>query len=114
MLRLETPPSWILNLVTIGISRARWIAESNQRLGQGGAGFMFAWFFLAFANYGLAERMNGALRQAGSSVQLAPIVCFLFTGWPFFGSNAQFRKGTQALNAAYAAPQQAAPPPPVA
>jgi hypothetical protein len=111
MLQLETPPSWVTNLFTIGISRARWIAESNQRLGQGGAGFAFAWFFLAFANYGLAERMNGALRHAGSPLTVSPIVCFLFTSWPFFGSNAQFRTGTQALNDAYAGQQQVAAPP---
>jgi hypothetical protein len=110
MVRLETPPVWIVNLFTLGISRARWIAESNRRLGQGGAGFWFAWFLLAFANYGLAERMTGALRQAGSSFAVSAVACFFLTGWPLIGSNKRFKRGTQALNDAYSVRQQAAPP----
>ena len=98
MNRLDTPPSWIVNLFTIGIARAKWIAQSNERLAQGGAGFMFAWFLQPFANYGLADRLNNALRAAGSSHQVSPVLCFFLTGWPFIGSNKRFRRGTRAYN----------------
>ena len=98
MIRLETPPSWIHNLVTLGIARARWIAESNRRLGQGGAGFWFAWFLLPFAHYGLAKRMTGALRQAGATHTVSAFWCFWLTGWPLIGANKRMKRGTQALN----------------
>jgi hypothetical protein len=116
---LETPPAWFVNLFTLGILRARWVAESNRRLGQGGAGFMFAWFFLAFAHYGLAERMTAALRQAGSSHTVSPLACFFLTGWPFIGSNARFKRGTAAYNDAVSVGSRAnagavAPPAPPA
>jgi hypothetical protein len=110
MVRLETPPSWIVNLVTLGIARARWIAESNRRLGQGGAGFWFAWFLLPFANYGLAKRMTAALQQAGSSFTVSAFWCFWLTGWPFIGSAKRLKRGTQALNDAYSVRQQTATP----
>src|SRR3954453_4790309 len=113
MLRLETPPSWIVNLLTLGIARARWIAESNRRLGQGGAGFWFAWFLLPFANYGLAQRMTAALRGAGSSFTVSPLLCFWLTGWPFIGSTKRFKRGTQALNDAHSVRQQMASTPAV-
>lgn len=108
MLRLETPPIWFVNLFTLGIARARWIAGSNRSLGQGGAGFWFAWFLLPFANYGLAQRMTTALRQAGSSFRVSAFWCFWLTGWPFIGSAKRLKRGTQALNDAYAVRQQAA------
>ena len=110
MVRLETPPRWIVSLFTLGIARARWIAESNRRLGQGGAGFWFAWFLLPFANYGLAERMTAALRQAGSSFTVSAFWCFWLTGWPFIGSAKRLKRGTQTLNDAYSVRQQTAAP----
>lgn len=104
---------WFVNLITLGITRARWIAESNRRLGQGGAGFWFAWFLLPFANYGLAQRMTTALRQAGlSSFTVSPVWCFLLTGWPFIGASKRFKRGTRALNDAYAVQHRATAPPP--
>lgn len=108
MVRLETPPSWIVSLFTLGIARARWIAESNRRLGQGGAGFWFAWFLPPFANWGLAKRMTAALRQAGSSFTVSPFWCFWLTGWPFIGSAKRLKRGTNALNNAHSVQQQAA------
>jgi hypothetical protein len=98
MTPLEAPPGFIPNLFTLGIARARWVAGANQALAQGGAGFWFAWFLLPFANYGLAERLNGALRQAGSSHQVSPVLCFLFTGWPLFGATRRFKRGVAAYN----------------
>ena len=107
MIRLDTPPSWVINLFTIGIARARWIAESNRRIGQGGAGFLFAWLLAPFANYGLAQRMTAALRAVGATHTVSPLACFLLNGWPFFGAAKRFRRGTVALNDAYAVRQQA-------
>jgi hypothetical protein len=98
MTRLETPPGFFANLFTLGIARARWVAGANEALAQGGAGFWFAWFLLPFANYGLAERLNGALRQAGSQHQVSPILCFFFTGWPLFGATRRFKRGVAAYN----------------
>ncbi|GAB3785318.1 hypothetical protein [Nocardioides ungokensis] len=98
MNRRDTPLSWIVNLFTIGIARAKRIAQSNERPGQGGAGFRFARFLQPFANNGLADQMNDALRAAGSSHQVSPVLCFFPTGWLFIGSNKRFRRGTQAYN----------------
>lgn len=108
MLHLEAPPSWIVNLFTLGIARARWISDSNRRIGQGGAGFWFAWFLMPFANYGLAQRMTGALRQAGSSFTVSAFWCFWLAGWPFIGSAKRFKRGTQTLNDTHSIRQRAA------
>jgi hypothetical protein len=105
MMRLETPPSWVVSLFTLGIARARWIAEANRRLGQGGAGFWFAWLLLPFANYGLAQRMTAALREAGSSFTVSAFWCFWLTGWPLIGSAKRLKHGTRALNDAYSVRQ---------
>lgn len=95
---LRTPPGFLINLVTLGIARARWIAEANRHLGQGGAGFLFAWFLQAFANYGLAGRFNQALGAAGSAHTESPILCFLLTGWPFIGAKKRLQRATERLN----------------
>jgi hypothetical protein len=108
MTPLETPPGFLANLFTLGIARARWIAGANAALGQGGAGFLFAWMLLPFAHYGLATRLNGALRQAGSSHQVSPILCYLFTSWPIIGSGRRFERGVAAYNDAIGARAQTA------
>lgn len=98
MVRLDTPPNWFVNIFTLGILRALWIAESNRRLKQGGAGFAFAWFLLPFAQYGLAKRMTLALAQVGSSHKVSPLACFWLAGWPFIGAHRRLKRGTQAYN----------------
>ena len=108
MTPLKDFPGTLVTIFTLGISRASWIAETNRQLGAGGAGFMFAWFFSPFANYGVVDRMNNALAAAGSGHRESPILCFLLNGWPFFGAKKRMRRGTQALNNAWAVRQQAA------
>jgi hypothetical protein len=71
----------------------------------------FAWFLLPFANYGLAQRITAALRQAGSSFTVSALASFWLTGWPFIGSTKRLKRGTQALNDAYSVRQQAASSP---
>jgi hypothetical protein len=71
---------------------------------------LFAWFLLPFANYGLAQRMTAALRQAGSSYNVSAFWCFWLTGWPFIGSNKRFKRGVRALNDAYSVRQQTVSP----
>jgi hypothetical protein len=98
---LSAPPSFLANLFTLGIARARWISATNQALGHS-TGFLFAWLLQTFANFGLAGRFNDALRAAGSSHSVPQVVVFLFAPWPFFGAPAQFRRGVAALNASRA------------
>lgn len=107
MTRLDSFPGTIVNLFTLGIARGRWIAETNKRLGQGGAGFWFAWLLSPFANYGVVGRMNNALAQAGSSHRESPFLCFLLNGFPFIGAKKRMRRAAEALNNAYAVRQQA-------
>lgn len=78
-------PGFWLNIFTLGILQAKWVARVNVALGQGGARFMFAWFLAPFAHYGLATRLNAAHQANGSPVQVSPLVCFFITGWPFIG-----------------------------
>lgn len=108
MTLLKDFPGTLVTVFTLGIARAKWIAETNRQLGAGGAGFMFAWFLSPFANYGVVDRMNAALAAAGSGHRESPILCFLLNGWPFFGAKKRMKRGTQALNNAWAVRQQAA------
>jgi hypothetical protein len=108
MTHLKDFPGTLVTVFTLGIARAKWIAETNRQLGAGGAGFMFAWFFSPFANYGVVERMNNALAAAGSSHRESPFLCFLLNGWPFIGAKKRIKRGTQALNNAWSVRQQAA------
>lgn len=108
MTRLQDFPGTLVTVFTLGIARAKWIAETNRQLGAGGAGFMFAWFLSPFANYGVVDRMNSALAAAGSSHRESPILCFLLNGWPFIGAKKRMKRATQALNNAWAVRQQAA------
>lgn len=95
---LRPPPNLFVSLLTLGIARASWIAETNRALGAGGAGFLFAWLLSPFAVYGLAERLNGALQAAGSSHRESPVLCFLLNGMPFFGARARLKRGTERLS----------------
>ncbi len=108
MTRLHDFPGTFKTVFTLGIARAKWIAETNRELGAGGAGFLFAWFFSSFANYGVVERMNNALAAAGSGHRESPILCFLLNGWPFIGAKKRMKRATQALNNALDVRQQAA------
>ena len=108
MNQLKDFPGTLVTVFTLGIARARWIAETNQQLGAGGAGFLFAWLLSPFANYGVVGRMNNALAAAGSAHRESPFLCFLLNGWPFFGAKKRMKRGTQALNNAWAVRQQAA------
>jgi len=108
MTRLKDFPGTLATVFTLGIARAQWIAETNRQLGAGGAGFLFAWFLSPFANYGVVDRMNNALAAAGSGHRESPILCFLLNGWPFIGAKKRMKRGTQALNDAWAVRQQAA------
>jgi len=110
MTRLKEFPGTLVTVFTLGIARARWIAETNRQLGAGGAGFVFAWFLSPFANYGVVDRMNNALAAAGSGHRESPILCFLLNGWPFIGAKKRMKRGTQALNNAWAVGHQAAGP----
>lgn len=96
---ISAVPNVFTNIFTIGIARAKWIVEANAAFGHT-TNFLFAWLLQPFANYGLAERFNTALRSAGSAVTVPAIVVFLFAAWPFFGAPAQFRKGVAAVNSA--------------
>lgn len=97
MTPLPIPPGFWLNLITIGIARARWVSAANRQFGDG-AGFWFAWLLVPFANYGVTGRLNGALATAGSSHRESPVLCFLLTGFPFIGSKKRLRRGTMRLN----------------
>lgn len=52
--------------------------------------------------------MNNALAAAGSGHRESPILCCLLTGWPFIGAKKRMKRGTRALNNAWAVRQQAA------
>lgn len=108
MTHLKDFPGTLVTVFTLGIARAKWIAETNRQLGAGGAGFLFAWFFSPFANYGVVDRMNNALAAGGSGHRESPILCFLLNGWPFIGAKKRMQRGAQALNNAWAVRQQAA------
>ncbi|HET7690503.1 MAG TPA: hypothetical protein VFK41_09000 [Nocardioidaceae bacterium] len=89
-------PSWIVNLFTLGIARARWVAGMNRSLAQGGAGFLFAWFLMPFAAYGLARRLNLAHAAVGSSIKTSALACFWLCGWPFVGHVRRLKRGAEA------------------
>lgn len=108
MTPLKDFPGTLITVFTLGIARAKWVAETNRQLGAGGAGFLFAWFFPFFANYGVVGRMNNALAAAGSGHRESPFLCFLLIGWPFVGAKKRMKRATHALNNAWAARQQAA------
>ncbi len=108
-MRLDKYPGFWLSLVTLGIVRALWFAESNRRLGQGGAGFVFAWFLMPFAAYGITGRINNALAQTGSGHRESPILCFLLFGFPFIGAKKRLRRGSEALNNAHSVRAQSTP-----
>lgn len=96
-MNLRRPPGFFINVLTIGIARASWVAETNRILNRGGAGFWFAWLLAPFAYFGLAGRLNAALGAAGSSHRESPFLCFLFAGWPFVGSKKRLKRGTERL-----------------
>lgn len=98
MTQLKTFPGFWLNLVTLGIARANWIAGTNKALGRGGAGFWFAWFLVPFANYGVTGRLNEALAAAGSGHRESPMAVFWLTGFPFIGSKKRLRRASERLN----------------
>ncbi len=106
-MNIPPPPGLLKTLFTFGIARASWIAETNRTLNQGGAGFLFAWLLSPFALYGLAERLNKALAAAGSSHRESAVMCFLFNGWPLFGSRMRLKRGTERLNEAQRTGQHA-------
>jgi hypothetical protein len=89
-------PGFWLNLFTLGIVQAKWVAAVNSGLRQGGAGFLFAWFLAPFANYGLANRLNAAHQALGSSIRISPLACFFFTGWAFIGARKRLKRSGQA------------------
>ncbi len=91
------PGTWI-SIFTLGIARANWISATNKTLGRGGAGFWFAWFLMAFAHYGVADRLNEALASVGSSHRETPFLVFLLTGFPFIGSKKRLRRATAFYN----------------
>lgn len=105
----QFPGFWI-TLVTIGIARARWVGATNQALGRGGAGFWFAWFFAPFAYYGVAGRMNEALRAVGSTHRESPLACFFLIGWPFIGTKMRLRRGVSRINDVHRVGQHASVP----
>lgn len=98
MAQLSNYPGTWISIFTLGITRARWISATNQTLGRGGAGFLFAWFLMAFAHYGVAARLNEALAAAGSAHRESPILVFLLTGFPFIGSKKRLRRATAFYN----------------
>ncbi|KRA32488.1 hypothetical protein ASD81_13085 [Nocardioides sp. Root614] len=104
------PGTWI-SIFTLGIARASWISSTNKTLGRGGAGFLFAWFFMAFAQYGVTGRLNEALAAAGSAHRESPILVFLLTGFPFIGSKKRLRRATSFYNDAQAVRSTGAPAP---
>lgn len=108
MTPLPIPPGFWLNLLTLGIARARWVGHANRQLGRGGAGFWFAWFLSPFAYYGIAGRLNEALAATGSTHRESPLLCFLLTGWPFVGAKKRLRRATVRLNDALHVRQVAA------
>ena len=103
---LRKPPGFFTNLFTLGIARARWISAANKSLDHR-TGFLFAYFLQAFANYGLAKRINLALRNAGSGHAESPFLCFWLTGWPFIGATRRLRRGVTRLNDAIEVGQRA-------
>jgi hypothetical protein len=104
---VRTPPGFLKNLCTIGIARARWISSANKALNHR-TGFLFAYFLQAFANYGLAKRLNLALGDTGASHSESPFWCFWLTGWPLIGANRRMRRGFSRLNDVRAVQQRAA------
>lgn len=107
----QFPGFWI-TLVTIGIARARWVDATNQALGRGGAGFWFAWFLAPFAYYGVAGRMNEALRAVGSTHRESPLACFFLIGLPFIGTKKRLRRGVSRINDVHRVGQHAGAPSP--
>lgn len=102
---LTKTPGFFANLFTLGIAMARWVDRTNKALGQGGAGFWFAWFLAPFAHYGLAKRLNVALLAQGSRLQVSPVLCFLLCGFPLIGSRRRLSRAADALVRVPAAPQ---------
>lgn len=90
-------PGFLKNLFTFGISYALWVARVNRELKQGGAGFWFAWLLLAFANYGLAGRLNAAHASMGSHAKVNPVGAFLLTGFPFIGTRKRLARSANGL-----------------
>lgn len=95
---LTKPPGFFMSLVTLGIARAMWISQTNATIGQGGAGFVFAWFLLPWANYGVAKRLNGVLASTGSGYRISPMACFWLTGWPFIGARRRHKNAVERIN----------------
>lgn len=102
-------PGFWLNFVTLGIVQAKWVAAVNAGLGNGGAGFLFAWFLSPFANYGVAQRFNAAHQSLGSSIRVSPLACFFFTGWPFVGARKKLKRTGQAYGSMLAARASVSP-----
>ncbi|KRB74073.1 hypothetical protein ASE01_18960 [Nocardioides sp. Root190] len=88
-------PSWFLNWLTIGIARAKWISGINAQLNHK-TGAPFAWFFYAFAAYGLATRLTAANASLGSNHKTSKWACFWLAGWPFIGAARRLKKGAEA------------------
>ncbi|MGQ0846546.1 MAG: hypothetical protein ACT4QF_20680 [Sporichthyaceae bacterium] len=103
-------PGFFTNLFTFGIANARWVAGVNRELKQGGAGFWFAWFLVAFANYGLAGRLNAAHAAMGSNGKVSPLGAFFLTGFPFVGSRKRLGRCANGLAMAQSAVNRAMQP----
>jgi hypothetical protein len=78
----DAPGFW-LNLHTLGIAQAKWVAAVDTALGGRGARFLFAWLLSPFATYGVAQRTNAAHQSLGSEIRVSALACFIFTGTPF-------------------------------
>lgn len=96
---LTRVPGFFINLFTLHIAMAQWVARTNKALGRGGAGFLFAWLLAPFAYYGLAGRLNSALAAQGSRTRISPLACFLFPGFPLIGSRKRLGRAADALSA---------------
>lgn len=97
MRSLDPAPKFLLNLLTVGVVRARWVARTNRALGRKTSA-LFAWFLLPFAHYGLAKRLNGALDGVGTAHRESPFWCFWLTGWPIIGATRRLRRGVTRYN----------------
>lgn len=95
---LPTYPGFWLALITFGITRATWIAGANRMMNRGGAGFLFAWFLMPFALYGVTGRLNEQLAMVGSAHRESPVLVFLLNGIPFIGAKKRIRRATSFYN----------------
>lgn len=88
-------PNWFINMLTLGIARARWVSGVNKQLNHN-TGTLFAWLLGAFASYGLAKRLTAANASVGSSVTVSHWASFWLFGWPLIGSARRLKRGAEA------------------